>query len=242
MSEPKTLVDRLEQGLSLPDDGLERFSGYGVMGLPFASGHVLGLRRFPASSVGPGYTSVWHRSPDGRWTFYQDVPPEQACARYFGGAISEAVVRDIDVTWSGDRRFTVAMGDPVDLRWEVSLAATPATRLMNALSRALPELLWRSPMFLRGMGRAASLVLLAGRLGLTGRVPNGQSFVANPRQIWSIGSSTASLRGRDFGSIGPLQSQARLGDFWIPQRGIFAIGGAMFEPYDPSRHTLKTSM
>jgi hypothetical protein len=45
-------------------------SGYGVMGLPFGSGHVLGLRRWTASSVGEGFTSIWHRDPAGRWTFY----------------------------------------------------------------------------------------------------------------------------------------------------------------------------
>src|SRR5207248_4755244 len=27
---------------------------------------------FPASSIGPGYRSVWHRDPHGRWTVYQD--------------------------------------------------------------------------------------------------------------------------------------------------------------------------
>jgi hypothetical protein len=35
-----------------------------LMGLPLASGHILAMRRFPASSVGPGYTSVWHRGPE----------------------------------------------------------------------------------------------------------------------------------------------------------------------------------
>ena len=53
-------------------------------GVSFASGHVLALRCFPASSIGPGYTSLWHRDPDGRWTFYATVPPAQSCARYFG--------------------------------------------------------------------------------------------------------------------------------------------------------------
>ncbi len=241
MPEPKMLVDRLEQDWSLPADDSERFSGYGVMGLPFASGHVLALRRFPASSVGPGYTSVWHRNPDGQWTFYQDVQPQQACPRYFGEAIIEALVREISITWSSASGFTVTMGDDVNLHWRVSLTATPATRLMNTLSRALPEALWHNPTFLRGVGGAASLFLRAGNIGLTGQAPNGQSFVANPKQIWSISSSIATLRGQDLGRIGPLQSQARLGDFWIPQRGIFAIGGAIFEPYDPSRHILNTS-
>ena len=48
------------ESVVLPSGGEERFAGYGVMGLPFASGHVLAMRRFPASSIGPGYSSVWH--------------------------------------------------------------------------------------------------------------------------------------------------------------------------------------
>ncbi len=64
MSDPRGLVERIERGIELPEGVDERFSGYGVMGLPFASGHILALRRFPASSVGPAYTSVWHRDSD----------------------------------------------------------------------------------------------------------------------------------------------------------------------------------
>jgi len=93
MAEPKELVDRLEQGAELPSGNEERFAGYGVMGVPFTSGDLLAMRRFPASSLGQGYTSVWHRDPQGRWTFYSDVPPQLACSRYFGSAISEAVMR-----------------------------------------------------------------------------------------------------------------------------------------------------
>src|SRR5215210_265536 len=90
---PKALVANLEKGLRLPPGNSERFSGYGVMGLTFSSGHILGLRRFPASSVGPGYTSVWHQNSAGLWTFYQNVPPQQACSRYFGSAITEVLLR-----------------------------------------------------------------------------------------------------------------------------------------------------
>ena len=39
--------------------------GYGLKGLPFASGHVLAMRRFPTSSIDPACTSVWHRDPAG---------------------------------------------------------------------------------------------------------------------------------------------------------------------------------
>lgn len=241
MPEPKTLVERLEKGSSLPTGDLERFFGYGVMGLTFTSGHVLGLRRFPASSVGPGYTSVWHRHPAEHWTFYQDVSPHLACPRYFGGALSEALVRAIALTWSGARSFSVTIGDGAELYWQGSLISTTATWLINAWSGALPEGLWRNATFLKGMGGVAGLALRAGHIGLVGQAPNGQSFVANPRQIWMVGSSTASLGGQVFGGTGPLQRQARLSDFWIPQRGVFAIGGATFEAYDALRHTLRTS-
>ncbi len=70
MAEPKELVEKLEQGAQLPSGNQERFAGYGVMGVPFTSGHLLAMRRFPASSLGEGYTSVWHHDPQRRrWTF-----------------------------------------------------------------------------------------------------------------------------------------------------------------------------
>lgn len=239
---PKALVAHLEKGLRLPPGNFERFSGYGVMGLTFSSGHILGLRRFPASSVGPGYTSVWHQNPEGLWTFYQNVPPQQACSRYFGSAITEVLLREITIEWTGSHSFTVTLGEDVDLLWQVFLTTTTATRFINVLSRMLPEVLWHNKSFLKAMSGMASRMLGAGYIGLTGRSPNGQSFIANPKQIWIIDSSTALLQGQNFGSIGPLANQVRLGDFWIPQRGIFAIGGADFELYDPSRHTLMTSL
>jgi hypothetical protein len=242
MAEPKELVDRLEQGARLPGGNEERFVGYGVMGVPFTSGHLLAMRRWPASSLGEGYTSVWHRNPQGRWIFYTDVPPQLACPRYFGSAIAEAVVRNIEVAWRGPRDFTVSIGDNPSLDWRLSLRETPATRLMNAMGSVLPDPLWRRETVLKPMGKAASLVLRAGRLRLLGQAPNGQRFIVNPMRIWTIQSSTARMGDRDLGEVGPLPVQARLGDFWIPQRGIFAIGRVFFEPLDPARHALTTAI
>ena len=59
----RTIIQGIERHASLAPGTEDRFTGYAVIGLPFRSGHVLSLRRFPASSVGPGYTSVWHRDP-----------------------------------------------------------------------------------------------------------------------------------------------------------------------------------
>lgn len=37
-------------------------------------------------------------------------------------------------------------------------------------------------------------------------------------------------------AVGPLREPVRLGDFWLPQRGLFAFADGLFEPYDSSRH------
>src|ERR671916_520253 len=121
MAEPKELVDKLEQDAELPTGIEERFVGYAVLGVPFTSGHLLAMRRFPATSLGEGYTAVWHRNPQGKWTIYTDVPPQLACPRYFGSALTEAVVRDIEVAWRGPRDFTVSIEEDLGLIWRITL-------------------------------------------------------------------------------------------------------------------------
>ena len=239
---PKVLLDSMNQNAFLQKENTEAFFGFGVMGLTFNSGHILALRMFPSSSIGPGYISVWHRNPAGEWTFYQNVAPQFACPRYFGKTISKAMVRNIIINWVSDDSFQVTIEEDINLNWRISVTSTPATRFMNILSNMLPESLWQNKPFLKVMGGMAGKMLDAGHIGLSGMAPNGQSFIANPRQIWMINSSKATLNGEDLGAIAPLQEQARLADFWIPQRGIFAIGGASFEAYEPSMHNLVTDM
>jgi len=237
---PRSLIERLESAPELPDGSDERFNGYGVMGLPFRSGHVLALRRFPASSIGPGYTSVWHRDRDGAWEFYANVSPQQACTRFFGAQVSRAVETEIVVTWTAPSRFRVEI--PAEsFEWDVRVESTAATRLMNVAARALPRAAWRNPAVLATMGKMAGPVLGVGRIGLQGTSPNGQRFVANPRVLWAIADSRAVIAGQDLGPPGPVHPQARLEDFWIPQRGILAIGQAFFEPFDAARHSERVS-
>ena len=113
----------------LPPGDDERFVGFGIMGLPFANGHYLAMRQFPATTFAPPYLSVWHRDPSCNWTFYATTPGQQSCARYFSSATpNDAVQCDIDVTWIGpwsvhidipgraavDRRTAGHPGDPAD--------------------------------------------------------------------------------------------------------------------------------
>jgi hypothetical protein len=45
--------------------------------------------------VGVGFTSIWHRNPVGRWTFYETVGGESECRRYFGADVGRVEVGPI---------------------------------------------------------------------------------------------------------------------------------------------------
>jgi hypothetical protein len=228
MKEPRDFAQSAGR-FAISHGGGDRFSGCAVIGLPFSSGHVLALRRVEASSIGPAYTSVWHRDPDGRWGFHQDVAADQSCPRYFGAAISENTTEPIRIDWTGPREFRVTLDAPGEIVWDVRLAPALATRMMNAAASAMPLSWWERRSVLSTMEIAARSILGTGEMSLTGYTPNGQAFTAIPRLVWSIVESRATIRGVDVGVPAPLAKQAMLGDFRIPQRGIFAIFTSVME-------------
>jgi hypothetical protein len=227
MDDVATLIADVERRPDLPAGGGERFGGYGVMGLPFASGHALAMRRFPASSIGPAYTSVWHRDPHGQWTFWQTQPPDLACTRYFSASVDAAHQVAIEVGWPEPDTLQLTVPE-ADMQWTARMRSTPVTRVLNMVGSVLPDRWWRSPAVLGAMSSIAGPALRAGRLRLAGAVPNGQRFIANPLRVWTIDRATAVMSGEDFGPLGALGEQAILGDFRIPQRGVFVIGRAFF--------------
>jgi hypothetical protein len=233
--ELRELAQRLEDSPTLPAGEEERFSGYGVMSCPFSSGDILCHRRFTKSSVGPAYTAIWHYS-GGRWTFYQDTPPEQACTRYFSSAVDDMVRAPITTEWLGDRKLRLAIEGT--LEWEMSFASTPVTRVMNGIGKMMPDALWRNGAVLTMMSAVAGIALGAGKLALAGTMPNRQHYIANPMIIWRIAEARASVDGRDLGTVSVAKEQAKLGDFWIPRTGLMVIGRAFFDVYDPAAHVL----
>jgi hypothetical protein len=231
----REMVEAIERDAEIPSGTGERFSGYGVMAVPFKSGHVLALRRWPASSLGQGYTSLWHRDPSGRWVFIQDAPPQLACPRYFGSAVSQALVRKINIAWEGPAEFLVKVSGDYEINWRVFLGETFSTRLLNIIGGVIPDSLWRQEFFLRFLGRLGGF-MGAGKMSLTGRLPNGQWFISKPRYLWVVTATEAVVRGEVLGEMGPLPEQARLADLWLPQQGRFFIGQAFLESFDPDRH------
>ena len=223
MSHPAELAARLEASTdaAAADDGEDRLTGYGVLGLPFLSGHVLALRCMPRSSFGPGYRSIWHRDAEGRWTFFQDQVERLACTRYHSCAVDRVVETPVQVSWEGAHRLHV-VADGID--WSIQLRSSPTCGAVNLFASALPAGAWRSRAVLGTIGQIAGLALRVGRLRVSGGTANGQRFVAKPRRIWRVSRSVAVVEGLDLGAIGPLRDQAHLADFWIPQRGLFMVG------------------
>lgn len=232
---PAAIVAALNEQPELPAGADERFAGFGIMGLPFANGHYLGLRQFPTATFAPAYASVWHRDPAGTWTFYATTPGQQSCARYFSSSTStDAVQCDIDVTWVTAWALRIRIDGLLD--WTVQLGETPATRLISRVGRRLPERAWTNRTALGVISRVAGRALGVGEMRLAGSASNGQFFMVAPRTVWAVTASHATLRGERLGPTGPLQTQARLGDFRLPQRGIAVVANGHFENFDPNRH------
>ena len=225
---PRHAVEALQAHPRLSEGDDERFTGYGVMGAPFASGHYLALRDFVATSVGPAYRAIWHRDPEGRWTIHTTGAPELTCPRCFDSVTATAQVPSIDVSWRDDHTLEVTLGD--ELSWRLELGATPATRTMTTMGGVVPEAGWNSNAVLAAMGPMARTMLRTGRIRLHGATPNGPRFKAAPLQIWRLVGGAASYHGEDLGEPSSLDTQAHLGDFWLPQRGVFFVGRARFTP------------
>ena len=234
--DPAEVAQRCEDDPRLPPGTCERVAGYGVMGLTFASGDVLGLRRWTASSVGERFTSIWHRDPNGSWTFYESVRSEIGCTRYFGADVERVRIEPIGLEWEGRRRLHIRTGT-ASVEWTVELSSTPLTRLMSLVGPAIPVALWRRRPVLGAVGRLAGLTLGAGRVQLTGLTSNEQHFDATPVRICFVRESRAVIEGRDLGPVGPLPVQAQIADFCIPQRGLFAMGRVFVTPIERDRST-----
>ncbi|MYR05292.1 hypothetical protein GTV32_02690 [Gordonia sp. SID5947] len=225
---PYEAVTALRAHPDLPGGSDERFAGYGVMGIPFASGHYLALREMLASSLGAPYRTIWHRDPQGRWTIHTTTDPAASCPRYFGAGADVRRVPAIDISWTDGSQVEVALGD--ELRWRLELASSPATRILTAMGAAMPMRALTSASVLTVMGPMAGAVLGSGRMRLCGRTPNGPLFRATPLQVWRVASAEATHRGQNLGAPAPLDVQTALGDFWLPQRGLFFVGQASFTP------------
>jgi hypothetical protein len=104
--------------------------------------------------------------------------------------------------------------------------------MMSVMASMMPLALWRSGPVLSAMGTVAGRVLDVGKVQLTGTTSNRQHFDANPLRVFYVTASHAVVDGEDLGPVGPLAEQSHIADFYIPQRGMFAIGRVFISPLE----------
>lgn len=213
----------------------EYVRGWGVFGLPFASGHYLALRVFPENDFAP-YVTVWHRTPPGSWSIFADAPRlDLACPRYYGPACDLTAHAKIDVEWTGPASLQIKVDSP-DLTWTVEASETSLLRLMNRLSPHLPLWTWKTRVLVAARELLARRLLHVGPIRMRGTMPSGHVSTLMPERMYFIDSSTAVLDGEDLGRPIRLEEPVDIGGVLVPSRGILAVGQAAWEILDRAEH------
>ena len=228
-SSPQWHAEIVERLARIPADDHERFVGYAILGQRFLSGHVLALRRWPAASTGPAYTSVWHQRPDGTWRLYANVPPAQSCARYIDSATRGSWEGPIRLSWAYPYRLCVDVRG-VGLEWEIDFRRTWMTRAFSAAGFVLPESALSSDSVLRALEWMARGWLEMRTLRLSGVMPNGHAYRALPRRIWLMDDARAWLNGVNLGPPERSEGGARIGTLTVPTSGALAFLTQQFTP------------
>jgi hypothetical protein len=205
----------------------DSFHGYGLLGQTFASGDVLAFRRYDWSSIGPPFTTLWHRRPTGEWTFHTNVEPGRCSLRYLMAPDSAIRRDDIDVVWQGRREVSVHVHS-ARLRLALRLATTPATRTVGLFAGMLPGPVWLTRNGSRWIGNAAGRLLDAGPLTFAGDSPSGHRFVLRPHEMWRVTAAAAVLQGRELGEAVPLDDVVEIGGLRVPRAGLLFRGMTTF--------------
>lgn len=214
----------------------EYVRGWGVIGLPFDSGHVLALRVFPENDFSP-YRTLWHRKPDGEWSIYVDgACLETACPRYYAPACAYAGFAKINLEWTGPVSLRVTMRDP-SLEWTFVATETTTLRVLNVISPRMPLWTWRSQLMVQTRELLANHVLGMGEIRMSGTMPSGHTGILMPQRMYFIDDATALLAGQDLGHPTTVSPNPRIGDVLLPARGVLAIGQAAWGILDSDEYT-----
>lgn len=215
----------------------DRFSGYAVVGVRFSNGHVLVLRRWPASSIGPAYTSVWHQSPDHQWHMFVNAGAGQTCVRYFPSMAAKWREERIRLCWLDPYRLRVEVRG-AGLEWEIEFRRTWLTRIFGAVRSILPFALASSRPSLLAMQWMADHWLGAGRVPLLGVMPNGSAFRAVPRELWLMEDSRAWINGESLGAVDRSNVEVSLESYRVVTSGLLALVSSQFSSVFPQAREL----
>jgi hypothetical protein len=145
MMDIRKKVERILPGRAKSDwKGYEHYYGYGMMILPFSSGHLLGFRVFPQNDFAP-YKSLWRCDPKGNWSIYNDgQSPRATCPRWWGPALKHQSLRGFRLEWVDKNNIRIEMSNPV-IVWQIELGAKPLLNVLNTPNAAMPNWKWTYP-------------------------------------------------------------------------------------------------
>lgn len=213
----------------------EHYRGYAVMVLPFSSGHLLGLRVFPENDFAP-YKSVWHRTPEGVWSIYNDGPSlKTTCPRWWGPSLQYMDLTRIECTWTGPNELRVEMEQP-KLVWTMSMTTSPILRVFNTVSTALPLWTWKPAPLLRIREWMAKWLLGMGDLRFSFVTPSGHNALMILDRTYIVESSMATLQSCNLGHPIRLSKYPVIGSVPLPTRPSFVIGQAQARIKDPEEY------
>ena len=213
----------------------EHVRGYAALELPFSSGHPLGLRVWPETDFTP-WASVWHRTPGGEWSIFNDGPSlETTCPRYWEPALERAELASIDLTWSGPNELHVAMDEP-SLDWTMSMEASSLLRALNALSASMPLRSWRPAPLLWLRERLAKHLLGMGDVRFSFTSASGHEVTIMPQEVYYVDDSEAVLGGIDLGEPVRLEENPAISGVPTPTRPVFVFGQAHMRIRDEAEY------
>ncbi len=125
--------------------------------------------------------------------------------------------------------------DAPSLEWTLTATETPALRILNPISAALPVSTWRPRPLVRSrelLGRALGM----GDMRLSGAMPSGHTGTLMPQRMFFIERSKAVLDGVDLGRPAHLRENPRMGQIPLPSRGVLAIGLAAWRILDRAEY------
>ncbi|HZQ49794.1 MAG TPA: hypothetical protein VFB69_05765 [Candidatus Dormibacteraeota bacterium] len=211
----------------------EYVKGWGVVGLPFDSGHVLALRVLPESNF-VSYRALWHRNPHGEWAVYVDQQKPCACTTYYGAACSRTAYTPLRIEWIGPASVRVTMDRP-SVDWTFTASDDWRLRALNAVNSRLPLASWRSRALVRAREEVAR-ALGMGRLQLSGTTPSGHLGTLMPEELYFIEESRAVVDGMDLGRPAHLLDNPLIGTLPLPTRGVLAKAMGMWRIDDPAEY------
>jgi hypothetical protein len=206
----------------------DAFAGFAVPGIRFEGGHILGFHRMRASSLGPPFASIWHRTPARRWRFITDVEPGVSSPRYFADASAHVAASAIHHGWRSDDALIIEAPD-AGISWCMRVQPTAATRLINGVLPAQPAAGLRHAALVRGAGWAAGRLLGGRPMVLTGTTPSGHRFGLRPRALWLVTSAVAVIDGRDAGPMLRLRERVALADWTLPDPPLLVVADTFFD-------------